>query len=69
MVGIGDKTPIDTYNGELIAYIGMISDGGSLKVFPSAKYASTLEVELYEVVDKSSASQLISYGRQMYILI
>ena len=64
MVGIGDKTPIDTYNGELIAYIGMISDGGSLKVFPSAKYASTLEVELYEVVDKSSASQLISCGRQ-----
>lgn len=70
MVGIGDKTPIDTYNGELIAYIGMISDGGSLKVFPSAKYASTLEVELYEVVDKSSASQLISYGRQnIYINI
>lgn len=70
MVGIGDKTPIDTYNGELIAYIGMISDGGSLKVFPSAKYASTLEVELYEVVDKSSASQLISYGRQnVYINI
>lgn len=69
-VGIGDKTPIDTYNGELIAYIGMISDGGSLKVFPSAKYASTLEVELYEVVDKSSASQLISYGRQnVYINI
>lgn len=70
MVGIGDKTPIDTYNGELIAYIGMISDGGSLKVFPSAKYASTLEVELYEVVDKSSASQLISYVRQnIYINI
>lgn len=70
MVGIGDKTPIDTYNGNLIAYIGMISDGGSLKVFPSAKYASTLEVELYEVVDKSSASQLISYGRQnVYINI
>lgn len=70
MVGIGDKTPIDTYNGELIAYIGMISDGGSLKVFPSAKYTSTLEVELYEVVDKSSASQLISYVRQnIYINI
>lgn len=70
MVGIGDKTPIDTYNGELIAYIGMISDGGSLKVFPSAKYTSTLEVELYEVVDKSSASQLISYYRQnIYINI
>ena len=63
-VGIGNKTPIDTYNGNLIAYIGMISDGGSLKVYPSAKYASTLEIELYEVVDKSSASQFITYGRQ-----
>ena len=64
LVGIGDKTPIDTYNGELVIYIGMISDGGSLKVYPSAKYASTLEIELYEVVDKSSAKQYISYGRQ-----
>lgn len=69
-VGIGNKTPIDTYNGNLIAYIGMISDGGSLKVYPSAKYASTLEIELYEVVDKSSASQFITYGRQnIYINI
>lgn len=64
LVGIGDKTPIDTYNGELVIYIGMISDGGSLKVYPSAKYASTLEIELYEVVDKSSAKQYISYGSQ-----
>ena len=69
-IGIGDKTPIDTFNGNLVAYVGMISDGGSLKVFPSAKYASTLEVELYEVVDKSSASQSITYGRQnIYINI
>lgn len=69
-VGVGNKTPIDTYNGNLIAYIGMISDGGSLKVYPSAKYASTLEIELYEVVDKSSASQFITYGRQnIYINI
>lgn len=69
-VGIGNKTPIDTYNGNLIAYIGIISDGGSLKVYPSAKYASTLEIELYEVVDKSSSSQFITYGRQnIYINI
>ena len=64
LVGIGDKTPIDTYNGELVIYIGMISDGGSLKVYPSAKYASTLEIELYEVVDKSSRSEERRVGKE-----
>lgn len=63
-IGIGDKTPIDAYNGNKISYVGIISDGGPLKIYPSVSYASTLEVELYEVVDESSKKQTIPFNNQ-----
>lgn len=67
-VSIGNKTPVDTYNGETVSYIGMISDGGKLKIYPSENFSSTLEVELYEVVDKSSAKQAITlYSQNVYV--
>lgn len=57
LVSIGDGTPCDIYNGTLGPYyIGMVADGGHLKITADTNYAGTISgVELRKVVSEEDA--------------
>ena len=57
VVSIGDGVPCDIYNGTLGPfYVGMVSDGGNLKITAESVYAGTISgVELRKVVPEEDA--------------
>lgn len=56
-VSIGDGVPCDIYNGTLGPYyVGMVSDGGHLKITADANFSGTISgVELRKVVSEEDA--------------
>ncbi|MBO7171785.1 MAG: hypothetical protein J6V52_02375 [Bacteroidaceae bacterium] len=62
-VSIGDGMLCDVYKGiKGPYYVGIISDGGKLKITPGTTYASTVHsIELREVVDKGAEAITIDY--------
>lgn len=57
VVSIGDGVPCDVYNGTLGPfYVGMLSDGGNLKIKAVSEYTGTISgVELRKVVSEEDA--------------
>lgn len=68
LVSIGDGTPCDIYNGTLGPYyIGMVADGGHLKITADTNYAGTISgVELRKVVSEEDADISITLDSSKY---
>ena len=65
-VQIGNSEPVDVYNGGTDINVGLIADGGTLKIIPVSSFSSTVKVSLKEVVSQENAdSILVLYSKNV----
>lgn len=63
-LSIGDKPLVDVYNGYTNVQIGIISDGGYLKITPASGYSSTVSnIAIREVVE--SGTEIVQTIREV----
>lgn len=59
LVSIGDGPLLDPYNGTTQQRVGIISDGGAVKITPSSSFAGTMTIKVQECVAEEDASETV----------